>query len=99
MDRVYTNPLPSRTLAQYATFLAEHLDNEYARNLVYNAFLAFFRRNIAAYDYQGQSLNFVGSTCVLFKDILVQAAADFGVGVSKTIRYSMPGLVEYHAAD
>ena len=99
MDRVYTNPLPSRTLAQYATFLAEHLDNEYARNLVYNAFLAFFRRNIAAYDYQGQSLNFVGSTGVLFKDILVQAAADFGVGVSKTIRYSMPGLVEYHAAD
>lgn len=99
MDDVYTNPLPSRTLSHYSTFLAEHLDNAYAYHLVHAAFMHFFARNIAAYDYKNQPVCFVGSTCVLFEDILRRAAADFGVKISKIIRYSMPGLVEYHATE
>ena len=97
MDDVYTNAMPSRTLSRYSTFLAEHLDNAYAYQLVYSAFMRFFSRNIAAYNYREQPLCFVGSTCVLFKDVLLRAAADFGAEISKIIRYSMPGLVEYHA--
>lgn len=97
MDDVYTNPLPSRTLSRYSTFMAEHLDNAYCYQLVYSSFMRFFARNIASYNYREQPLCFVGSTCVLYKDILLRAAADFGVEISKIIRYSMPGLVEYHA--
>lgn len=97
MDDVYSSQMPSRTLSQYSTFLAEHLDDQYVLNLVYSAFMLFFKRNIAQYDYSEQPLCFVGSTCVLFKPILLKAAADFGVKISKIIRYSMPGLVEYHA--
>ncbi|MDE5628233.1 MAG: hypothetical protein K2I69_01585 [Muribaculaceae bacterium] len=99
IDEVYTHPLPSRTLSRYSTFLAEHLDNAYAYQLVYSAFMRFFSRNIAAYPYREHPLCFVGSTAVLFKDILLRAAADFGVEISKIARYSMPGLVEYHAND
>lgn len=99
IDEVYTHPLPSRTLSRYSTFLAEHLDNAYAYQLVYSAFMRFFSRNIAAYPYREHPLCFVGSTAVLFKDILLRAAADFGVEISKIGRYSMPGLVEYHAND
>ncbi len=99
MDAVYTNPLPSRTLSYYSAFLAEHLDNAYAYQLVYAAFMRFFTRNIAAYNFKEQPLCFVGSTCMLFKEILYRAANDFGVEIEKVIRYSMPGLVEYHAAD
>ncbi len=99
MDDVYTNPLPSRTLSTYSTFLAEHLDNEYAYNLVYSAFMRFFTRNIASYPYRSQPLCFVGSTCTLYSDILYRAAKDFGVEITKIQRYSMPGLVEFHAAD
>lgn len=99
MDEVYTNPLPSRTLSRYSSFLSEHLDNPYAYQLVYTAFMQFFARNIAAYDYHQYPLSFVGSTCVLYQDILRRAAADFGVEVSKIIRYSMPGLIEYHATE
>lgn len=97
MDDVYSNPMPSKALAHYSTFLAEHLDDPYVYNLVYSAFMLFFKRNIAQYDYSEQPLCFVGSTCVLFKPILLKAAADFGVKIDKVIRYSMPGLVEYHA--
>lgn len=99
MDEIYTNPMPSRTLSQYSVFLADHLDNAYVYHLVYSAFMHFFARNIAAYDYKKQPVCFVGSTCILFEDILRRAAADFGVKIKKIIRYSMPGLVEYHASE
>lgn len=99
MDDVYTNAMPSRTLSKYSKFLAGHLDNAYVYQLVYSAFMSFFTRNIAAYSYREQPLCFVGSTCVLFKDILVRAADDFGAKISKIIPYSMPGLVEYHASE
>ena len=99
MDDIYTNSLPSRTLAKYSGFLAHHLDNEYVYRLVYDAFMSFFTRNIAAYEYASQPICFVGSTCVLYRDILYRAAADFGVTIEKVIRYSMPGLVDYHKND
>ncbi len=99
MDDIYTNSLPSRTLAKYSGFLAHHLDNEYVYRLVYDAFMSFFTRNIAAYEYASQPICFVGSTCVLYRDILYRAAADFGVTIEKVIRYSMPGIVEYHKND
>lgn len=97
MDDVYSNPLPSRALSKYSTFLAEHLDDPYVYNMVYSAFMLFFQRNISQYDYQGREICFVGSTGTLFKDILLKVASDFGVEIAKIIRYSMPGLVEYHA--
>lgn len=99
MDDVYTNAMPSRALSRYSAFLAEHLDNAYVYQLVYSAFMSFFTRNIVAYDYRHQPLCFVGSTCVLYQDILERVAEDFGAKISKIIRYSMPGLVEYHATE
>lgn len=99
MDNVYTNVLPSRTLSQYSAFLAEHVDDPYVYRLVYSAFMNFFTRNIAFYDYREQPLCFVGSTAMTFRSILDRAAKDFGVSISKVIRNSMPGLVEYHATE
>ena len=99
MDNIYTKTLPSRTLSQYSTFLAEHIDHPYAYRLVYSAFMSFFTRNIVAYDYHNEPVCFVGSTCMTYSDILRQAAADFGITIAKITRYSMPGLVEYHASD
>ncbi len=99
MEEVYRNPLPSRTLSRYSTFLADYKNDPYAYNLVYQSFIKFFERNVAFYDYQTQPVSFVGNTCTLFQDILEKAAADFGVNIAKITRYSMPGLVEYHARD
>lgn len=99
MDDVYTRPMVGRTLSHYSTFLADHLDNAYVYKLVYNSFMSFFERNIAAYDYKNMPVSFVGSTSVFFENVLRQAAADFGITVSKIIRYSMPGLVEYHSTE
>lgn len=97
MDSVYSNPLPNRALARYSEFLAEHLDNAYVYQLVYAAFMRFFTRNIAAYNYKQQPICFVGSVCMLYRDVLAKAAADFGITIAKAVRNSMPGIIEYHA--
>ena len=99
MDEVYTNSLPSRSLARYAFFLKDHKDHPYVFNLIYNAMTAFFERNISQYDYRDKPIAFVGSGACMFEDILRKAASDFGASVGKVIRYSMPGLVEYHASN
>lgn len=97
LDTVYSNPLPSRSLAAYSAFLREHLDHPYCYQLVYDAFMAFFRRNIVSYDYRRIPLNFVGAVCVQFKPILLKAAHDFGAEVAKVIQNSMPGLIDFHS--
>lgn len=99
LDEVYSSPLPSRALARFAPFLSENIDNKYVYRLVYDGFMKFFRRNIAAYDYHGNDLCFVGSTAITFHPVLEKAAADFGVKIAKVIPNSMPGLIEYHSEE
>lgn len=97
MDAVYTNPHPNRSLSTFSHFLADHLDDEYVYQLVYNAFMQFFTRNVSAYDYRGNRICCVGATGCLFADVLQHVAADFGVVISSIERTSLPGLVSYHA--
>ena len=99
MDEVYSAPMPSRALARYSRFLADHTDNPYVYQLVYAGFMRFFTRNIAAYDFHDRPICFVGSTCVAYRDILERAAADFGVTIAKAEKSSMPGLIEYHSTE
>ena len=99
MDEIYSHPLPNRNLGKYSDFLAENIDDAYIYQLVYRAFLSFFSRNIAAYDYQNNTVNIVGSTGMRFREVLDKAAADFGVRIEKVVPNSMPGLIEYHAND
>ena len=97
MDQVYTNSLPNRSLAQYAFFIRDHLDSEYVYSLVYNSLMQFFKRNISQYDYRAYPLSFVGSTCVMYEEVLRRVADDFGASIKKISKYSMPGLVEFHS--
>ena len=97
MDDVYSTGMPGKMLASYSVFLAENINDGYVANLVYKALKAFFTRNIKAYDYDGNSISFVGSAAVLYDDILRSVAAEFGAEVACVRPSSMPGLVEYHS--
>jgi N-acetylglucosamine kinase-like BadF-type ATPase len=98
IDEVYGGQLPSRALARYAFFLNDYIDNEYVYKLVYDSLMLFFKRNIVSYNYKDMPISFVGSTCIMFEDILRRVAKEFGATIGKIERYSMPGLVEYHAS-
>lgn len=97
MDEIYSASLPSRSLAKYAQFLADNIDNAYIYQLVYSSFMRFFTRNLAAYDYRDKPVCFVGSNAVRFDGVLRLAANDFGVKIEKIVPNSMAGLIEYHS--
>lgn len=99
MDKVYTGSLVPVVLANYANFLAHHIDNPYVYKLIYDGFMDFFNRNIVTYNYPEKKIGVVGRIAVKFEPILRKAAEDFGVSLVKVIESSMPGLIEYHSRD
>ena len=99
MDAVYRNPLPNKTLSSYSSILVEHLSDEYVYNLIYDAFMSFFKRNISAYKYTEYPISFVGATACMYSEILNNVATDFGAVIKKIVKDSMPGLVEYHSVN
>lgn len=97
MDAVYTATSPNRTLSRYSSFLAEHIDNDYVVELVTRSFNRFFDRNISAYsDFRNLPISFVGSTAIMFADLLRYVAKSRGLEITKIARASMPGLIKFH---
>ena len=88
MDAVYNNPHANNNLHDYSFFLADHLDNEYARTLVTNEIKRFFDRNLCQYDYKDYPVCFVGTIATRYSELLL---------VKKIVSESMPGLVAYHS--
>lgn len=97
LDDIYSSVLPQRQLSKYAELLRDHIDHPYVNDLVYRSLMKFFKRNISHYHFIDNPICFVGSTCVMFEDILRKVAADFGAQIDKITKYSLPGLIEYHA--
>lgn len=97
LDKVYTEPMANRTLSEYSLILADHLSNEYVQDLIYNGFMDYFRRNISSYDYKSVPMSFVGSTAVIYSEILSRVASDFGASIRHICRSSLPGLIKYHS--
>ena len=97
MDAVYNNSNANQNLHNYSFFLADHLDNEYARELVINEIKRFFDRNLCQYDYKEYPICFVGSVATRYSEILLQVAYSYNMNVKKIVSDSMPGLVAYHS--
>lgn len=96
LDSIYMAPFPNRTLAQYTSFLASQIYDEYVYQLVYDCIMSFFRRILSSYDYRSREIRIVGGTACLFKEVIETVGADFGVRIHKIVPTSMPGLIAYH---
>lgn len=84
-------------LSKYSAYLEENIRNEYCHRVVYEAFLSFFRRNVAQYDYKKYGISVAGDTVERFKEVFLQAAEDFGVRVNRIDASPLMGLVDYHS--
>lgn len=96
IDRVYRKPFPNRFLASLSPIIAKHLNNQEIHSLVVNCFKEFFKRNVMQYDYMNLNVSFIGSVAFHYKDILTEAAKEFGITISKIEISPINGLVEYH---
>ncbi|HTF82025.1 MAG TPA: hypothetical protein VL947_09880 [Cytophagales bacterium] len=97
MDAVYTKEFPSRYLASYTVFLAEHIQDPYIRNIVHRSFTEMFQNCVTKYEnYKEVPLGYIGSIAFFFQEVLQQVAAEHGAKVSRIIRNPLEDLAEYH---
>jgi len=97
LDRVYKQPFPNRFLAKFTPFLLSHLEEPQIFNLVFDAFDAFFMRNIMQYPLKDTKIGFVGSVAHYFRDTLEIVAAEHGLMISEIKQSPMEGLVRFHS--
>lgn len=100
IERVYRQSAPNRYLANFARFIAYHLDNEYIQNLVDTQFTLFFTRNVMQYEgCRELPVSFVGSVAYYLKDNLMRVASGLGLTVGNIIQSPIEGLRRFHAAN
>lgn len=96
MDRVYKQPFPNRFLAKFTPFMLNHIEEPQIFNLVFDAFDAFFVRNIMQYPLDNMKIGFVGSIAHHFRDTLEIVAMEHGLTISEIQQSPMEGLVKFH---
>ncbi|MDR1666846.1 MAG: ATPase [Bacteroidales bacterium] len=97
LEHVYRKPFPNRYMAQFAKFVAGHLEFPEMEELVCSSFSDFFRRNLMQYSEASSCpVHFTGSIAFYFRQQLEQTAASFGWTVGTVCREPMPGLIDYH---
>ena len=97
LDRVYKQPMPGRFMAGVCPFIKENLQEQSIRDLVYNAFEDFFRKNVMQYDYRNNKVSFVGSVAFHFKELLIEVASYLHIEISKIMLSPMDGLINYYS--
>lgn len=96
VDKIYKQPMPNRFLASLSPFIYEFIDNSHIRNMVKTSFKEFFERNISQYDYKNYKVNLVGSVAFYYRELLEEAAQEFGAKIGKILKSPIDGLVDYH---
>lgn len=97
MSEVYTTNMKNKWLSEFATFLAENIDDEYVNGLVRKELKRFFERNVLQYEYDKYPVSFVGTVANLFPEVLKEVSAEFGITIEKIEQNLLPGLVKYHS--
>ena len=96
--RVYKEPFANRFLASVTPFLSKNINVPEIHELVYNAFRAFFRRNIRQYtQYESHNVNFIGSIASYVADVLREAAEAEGCKIGSIVKSPMKGLIAFHS--
>ena len=104
IENVYRQPFPNRYLAKLSRFCADHIDDPRIRNLVYDHFVQFIRRNLVQY-FQNTNANananaagvgFVGSIAYYYRPILEEAMQAEGLPMGSVLQDPIEGLKEYH---
>ena len=97
LDRVYKQALPNKFLASISPFIKENISDKTVYNLVYNAFVDFFKKNVMQYDYEQDEVSFTGSVAYHFQDILFKVANDLNIKIGVITQSPMDGLIKHYA--
>ncbi len=99
LDAMYHQPDPNRRAATFTVFLKENLNDGFIREMVLNNFRYFVYKNLKPIAERNglTTAAFTGSIAFHFQELLKEAAAEYGIGISKILPRPMEGLVSYHS--
>lgn len=97
IDRVYRQPMPNRFLAELSQFCARHIGHPAIRQLVYNHFDSFVKRNLLQYEVK--TISFVGSIAYYYKEILQEVIETNALTLGTIMKDPIEGLKNYHKQD
>lgn len=97
LDAVYKGDLPNRFLAQFSSFIYEHLKHEEMYKLVRCSFEEFFRHHICGYDnYKSYNMHVVGSIGYVYQDIFKEVVLQHEMVLGTVIKQPIDELITYH---
>jgi len=97
LSSVYKEAYPSRYLAKFSFFISKNVAHPFIHNLLYNAFTAFFQKNIMKYEgYKSQQLAFCGSIAFYYEEVIKKVASSNGLKISSIISTPIQNLGKFH---
>ena len=96
VSKVYREEAPSRFLASFSPFIAEHRNHPYMKNLIMESLEAFISRNVMHYDPRRNPVGFVGSIAEVYQDLILQLCRTAGIKFGMLCPRPIEGLVKYH---
>ncbi len=100
LEQVYRSDAPSRFLASFVPFLAQHVQEAFVQALLRQQFQLFVRRCVLPYKAAHElPVHFTGSVAFYFRQALGEVLADAGLQAGTFLQAPMEGLIHYHAED
>lgn len=97
---LYDGSQKSRFIASYGSFLGEHADHPFIKEILYEGFESFISRIILKYtnatDYQ---VRFIGSVAFAHQEMIKEILAKYDLEAGLFVRNPMDRLVEFHTVE
>lgn len=97
VSKVYREEAPSRFLASFSPFIAEHQNHPYMKNLIAESLQEFISRNVVHYDPRRNPVGFVGSVAGVYQPFIQQIFRNAGFKMGPVCPAPIDGLVKYHS--
>lgn len=97
VQKVYREPFPNRYLASLSPFLEENRNEPYIKELLYEGFSQFIKRNFYNYPYRKHSINFVGSIAYIFQNEIIEILNRDSLEIGVIVKSPMDALVKFHS--
>lgn len=97
--RVYQEANPSKYLAQFASFVGDHLDQPYLRGVCREAFEDYLDTQVKVVKHVRLPLHLVGGLANAIAPVIREVCQARNVCLGAILRDPIEGLVEYHEAD
>jgi len=97
ISQVYSVRSPNQFCAKFATFVGNHMDDKFCKELAFINFDHFFKKIISQYsDYKNFKINAVGSVVYNLRETFEAVAESHALKVGKILSSVMDGILNYH---